>query len=157
MFVDGFAMSEVTAKQGKQSRGEVAARLSAHILHDTQIGPNGIPKWLQIWSQNGIRNCVKLKLHLLMPFGAKMNPKMEPKWNQNCSQVWAGAILGPLGAILGPRGAILGPLEAILGNLGASLGPFWSIFGTILGPLWDHLGVSIGPYPKGAGGRGRSP
>ena len=141
----------------KPSRGEVAAGLSAHIPHDTQIGPILIPKWLQNWSQNGIRNCVKLKLHLWMFFGAKRSPKIEPKWRQNCSQVWAGAILGPLGAILGPRGAILGPLEAILGNLGASLGPFWSIFGTILGPLWDHLGVSIGPYPKGAGGRGRSP
>ena len=125
----------------KQSRGEVAAGLSAHIPHDTRIGPILIPKWFHNWSQNGIINCDKIKLHLLMPFGAKRSPKMEPKWSPNCSQVWAGAILGPLGAILGPRGAILGPLEAILGHLG----PSWGIFGTMLEHLWDHFGTSLGP------------
>ena len=75
---------------------------------------------------------------------------MEPKWNQNCSQVRAGAILGPLEAVLGSRGAILGPLEAILGNLGASLGLFLVIFETMLGPLWDHLGAYEGGRRQGA-------
>ena len=86
-FFNGFAMSEVSEKQRKPSRGEVAAGLSAHIRHDTQICQILIPKWLQNWSQNGIRNCLKIELLCLMLFGAKRGPKMEPKWNQNCSQV----------------------------------------------------------------------
>ena len=115
----------------KQYRGDVAVGLSGHIWQDTQIGPILTRKWLQNLSQNGIRNCVKIKLRLWMFFGARKSPKMEPKWSQNWSQACARAILGPLGAILGPRGAILGH---IWHHVWASLIPFLGLFGAFLGP-----------------------
>ena len=138
MVFNGFAMSEVQKNKEKPSRGEVVAGLPAHTPHDTQIGPILIPKWFQIWSQNDIRNCVKIEPNFGMLLEAKRSPKMKPTWSQNCSQVWAGAILGP------PE-AMLGPLEAILGHLGASLGHLWDHFGASLGPCWCLFGTILGP------------
>ena len=79
-------MSEMSENSEKPSRGEAAPGLSAQLPNDIQIGPILVPKLLQNWSQNGVRNGLKIAVVLLLFLGLKLGPNMVPKWLQSWSQ-----------------------------------------------------------------------
>ena len=140
-------MSEVSENSEKPSRGEAAPGLSAQLPNDIEIGLILVPKWLQNWSQNGVRKGPKFAFVFGLLLGPKLDPKLVPKrlqnWSQNgvsCPDVLLEPQVGPKMDPKWLRSPKMDPKW--LPNGASTASPSWPRRGTVCRCFLDFAAIS---------------